>query len=157
MIPVIYRGDDTDFLGAEGFSVRIEMAEGLDLTGCTVEVSVLGTVHKYPVSGTGALVCPFVFSAKDTASMPLGVHCAKVRIIDTAGRVRTIMDTVRVKVVDTVAEAYGEGSEHELKIELSKGAALPAIPEELRATDGDSLGEVKEKMNQVLDLIGGGK
>ena len=157
MIPVIYKGDDTDFLEAEGFSVRIELADGLDLTGCTVEVSILGVAHKFPISGTGALVCPFVFSAKETAAMPLGVHCAKVRIIDTAGRVRTIMDTMRVKVVDTVAEAYGEGSEHELKIELSKGAALPAIPEELRATDDDSLGTVKEKMNQVLDLIGGGK
>ena len=157
MIPVIYKGDDTDFLGAEGFSVRIEMVDGLDLTGCTVEVSILGTTHKYPITSKDACACPFVFSAKETAVMPLGVHCAKVRIIDTAGRVRTIMDTVRVKVVDTVAEAYGEGSEHELKIELSKGAALPAIPEELRATDDDSLGTVKEKMNQALDIFGGAK
>ena len=154
-IPKIYKGDSTDFLGAEWFNVRIS-ADG-SLAGCDVEVSLLGVTRRFPVVAGRETVCPFPLSAKETAVMPIGVHCAKVRVIDAAGRVRTIMDTVRVKVVDTVAEAYGEGSEHELKIELSKGAALPAIPEELRATDGDSLGEVKEKMNQVLDLIGGGK
>lgn len=157
-IPVIYKGDDTNFMDANGFSVRVEVEENLDLAGCVVVVSILGVSHKYPIEGKGAIVCPFEFSAAETLRMPLGVSCAKVRLIDPKGRTRTIIDTLRVKVVDNVQEAYGVDASHELKVEISRGGTpLPVIPEELRVTDADSLGTVKEKMNQVIDLIGGAK
>ena len=89
--------------------------------------------------------------------MPLGVHVAKVRLVDPQGRVRTVLDSLRVKVVGSVAEAYGADAAQELAIDISNAAALPAIPAELRATDGDSLGEVKDKINQVIDILGGAK
>lgn len=156
-IPTIYKGDDTDFMGAEGFSVRISFEDNLDLTGCALVVSILGITHRYEIKGKGEIVCPFTFTAKDTASMPLGVSCATVRIIDPQGRVRTILDTLRLKVVSSVQEAYGADSSHVLDVKISQGGTpLPVIPDELRPTDDDSLGDVKAKMDSVVSLLNGG-
>ena len=155
VIPRIYKGDSTDFMGTEWFNVRISAAESL--AGCEVEVSLLGVTRRFPVVAGRETVCPFPLSAKETAAMPLGVHVAKVRLVDQQGRVRTVLDSLRVKVVGSVAEAYGADAAQELAIDISNAAALPAIPAELRATDGDSLGEVKDKINQVIDILGGAK
>ena len=154
-IPKIYKGDSTDFMGADWFNVRISAAESF--AGCEVEVSILGVSRRFRIAAGGEIVCAFPLSAKMTAGMPLGVHPVKVRLIDAQGRVRTIIDSLRVQIVNTVAEAYGVDAAQELAIDISNAGALPVIPAELRADEDDTLGEVKEKINQALDIFGGAK
>lgn len=116
-IPTIYRGDDTDFRGESEFTLRIKSAA--NLTGCTVEVELLGYRKAFPASATGELVCPFVFTAKETAAMPLGIHVATVRVYDAKGRVRTINNSIRVKVTNVISEAYGEDDPNEVTLKIS--------------------------------------
>lgn len=116
-IPVIYKGDDTDFRGESEFTLRIKSAA--NLTGCTVEVELLGYCKAFPASATGELVCPFVFTAKETAAMPLGIHVATVRVYDAKGRVRTINNSIRVKVTNVLSEAYGKDDPNEVTLKIS--------------------------------------
>ena len=151
-IPTIYKGDDTDFRDVDGFKIRLSLAEGLDISGCTVEVLFHGVSRKFPAVPGNETECPVRFTAAETSRFPLGVSFAKVRVWDTEDRVRTIMDTVRIKVTDSVAEAYGSGSVQELVIDIG-GDSLPDIPEELSATDDDNVWTLKDKFNSVLSLL----
>ncbi|MBO5705595.1 MAG: hypothetical protein J6S05_01095, partial [Bacteroidaceae bacterium] len=118
-IPVIYKGDDTDFRGSAGFTLKIVTSSNLNLSGCTVEVEVLGFKRSFPASATGELVCPFAFSAAETQRMPLGIHAATVRVYDSKGRVRTINNSIRVKVTNSVHEAYGKDDPQEVTLAVS--------------------------------------
>ena len=118
-IPVIYKGDDTDFRGSTGFTLKVVTSSNLNLSGCTVEVEVLGFRRSFPASATGELVCPFAFSAAETQRMPLGIHAATVRVFDSKGRVRTINNSIRVKVTNSVHEAYGKDDPQEVTLAVS--------------------------------------
>lgn len=118
-IPVIYKGDDTDFRGSTGFTLKVVTSSNLNLSGCTVEVEVLGFKRSFPASATGELVCPFAFTAAETQRMPLGIHAATVRVYDSKGRVRTINNSIRVKVTNSVHEAYGKDDPQEVTLAVS--------------------------------------
>ncbi|MBE6396834.1 MAG: hypothetical protein E7046_07505 [Lentisphaerae bacterium] len=118
-IPVIYKGDDTDFRGSTGFTLKVVTSSNLNLSGCTVEVEVLGFRKSFPASATGELVCPFAFTAAETQRMPLGIHAATVRVYDSKGRVRTINNSIRVKVTNSVHEAYGKDDPQEVTLAVS--------------------------------------
>ena len=118
-IPVIYKGDDTDFRGSTGFTLKVVTSSNLNLSGCTVEVEVLGYRKSFPASATGELVCPFAFTAAETQRMPLGIHAATVRVFDSKGRVRTINNSIRVKVTNSVHEAYGNDDPQEVTFAIS--------------------------------------
>ena len=118
-IPVIYKGDDTDFRGSTGFTLKVVTSSNLNLSGCTVEVEVLGYRKSFPASATGELVCPFAFTAAETQRMPLGIHAATVRVYDSKGRVRTINNSIRVKVTNSVPEAYGKDDPQEVTLAVS--------------------------------------
>ena len=118
-IPVIYKGDDTDFRGSVGFTLKVVTSSNLNLSGCTVEVEVLGYRKSFPASATGELVCPFAFTAAETQRMPLGIHAATVRVYDSKGRVRTINNSIRVKVTNSVPEAYGKDDPQEVTLAVS--------------------------------------
>lgn len=151
-IPAIYKGDDTDFRDVDGFKIRLSLAEDIDITDCTVEVVFHGVSRRFPAVPGSETVYPVKFTAAETARFPLGVSFARVRVWDAESRVRTIMDTVRIKVTDSVMEAYGTGTPQELVIDIG-GEALPEIPEDLSVTDDDSVLELKKKFNSVLSLF----
>lgn len=118
-IPVIYKGDDTDFRGSAGFVLKVITSSNLNLAGCTVVVEVLGFKRSFPASATGELVCPFAFTAAETQRMPLGIHAATVRVYDPQGRVRTINNSIRVKVTNVLSEAYGKDDPQEVTLAVS--------------------------------------
>lgn len=118
-IPVIYKGDDTDFRGSTGFTLKVVISSNLNLSGCTVEVEVLGFRRSFPASATGELLCPFAFTAAETQRMPLGIHAATVRVYDAKGRVRTINNSIRVKVTNVLSEAYGKDDPQEVTLAIS--------------------------------------
>ena len=139
-IPIIYKGDDTDFNGGAPITLNIETA--FDLSGCRIELSFLGCRREFSGLSGHTATLSVVFSAAETVKMPVGTHCASLRAYDSAGRVRTLTDSVRLRVTDSVDEAAG-GS-----IDVGIGETV----EELTPADG--LGAVKEVVNKLARLVG---
>ena len=140
MIPVIYKGDDTDFNG--GSPIILNIGTDFDLDGCRLELSFLGCRREFLGLSGRAAELSLVFSAQETGAMPLGTHRCTIRVWDPAGRVRTLSDSVRFKVTDSVDEAAG-GS-----IDVEPGETV----EEL--TEADGLGSVKEAVNKLARIVG---
>ena len=147
----IFSGDDTDFKGDQRLALTFA-APDVDFDGCTAEVEFLGQKRTFAqVSNGGRLV--FSFTADETRGMRCGVWPVIIRLRDSAGRVRTVNNTNRIKVTDDVNEAYADG-EQELAVALtSGGVSLPEIPAELDAEPGDSVGDFKRKYNSLLELL----
>lgn len=139
-IPIIYKGDDTDFNGGAPITLNIETA--FDLSGCRIELSFLGCRREFSGLSGHTATLSVVFSSAETAAMPVGTHCATLRAYDSAGRVRTLTDSVRVRVTDSVDESAG-GS-----VDVGVGETV----EELTPADG--LGAVKEVVNKLARLVG---
>ena len=139
-IPIIYKGDDTDFNGGAPITLNIETA--FDLSGCRIELSFLGCRREFSGLSGHTATLSVVFSSAETAVMPVGTHCATLRAYDSAGRVRTLTDSVRLRVTDSVDEAAG-GS-----VDVGVGETV----EELTPTDG--LGAVKEVVNKLARIVG---
>lgn len=150
MIPTIYKGDDTDFRGAARLSLRI--GTEADLSGCTVEFTFLGQTRRFS-GDAAAKPLSFAFSASETALFPVGVHRARVRVFDPEGRVKTVDDSVRIRVTDSVADAYGTDGEQPIPVSLVSGFTMPDIPESLDAAASDTVGVFKAKFNDLLALL----
>lgn len=150
MIPTIYKGDDTDFRGAARLSLRI--GTEADLSGCTVEFTFLGQTRRFS-GDAAAKPLSFAFSASETALFPVGVHRARVRVFDSEGRVKTVDDSVRIRVTDSVADAYGTDGEQQIPVSLVSGFTMPVLPESLDAAASDTVGVFKAKFNDLLALL----
>ena len=150
MIPTIYKGDDTDFRGAARLSLRIDTEA--DLSGCTVEFTFLGQTRRFS-GDAAAKPLTFAFSASETALFPVGVHRARVRVFDSEGRVKTVDDSVRIRVTDSVADAYGTDVEQTLAVSLVSGFTMPDIPESLDVAASDTSSVFKAKFNDLLALL----
>ena len=150
MIPTIYKGDDTDFRGAARLSLRI--GTEADLSGGTVEFTVLGQTRRFS-GDAAAKPLSFAFSASETALFPVGVHRARVRVFDSEGRVKTVDDSVRIRVTDSVADAYGTDGEQQIPVSLVSGFTMPVLPESLDAAASDTVGVFKAKFNDLLALL----
>ena len=98
----IFKGDDTDF--ADANRLRITIGTAVVLAGCRAEFSFLGVTRQIPDASTGTF--EVAFTAAETAVMPLGVHCATIRVFDAQGRQRTTTNTLRIEVTDNVDMAY---------------------------------------------------
>ena len=147
MIPTIYKGDDTDFRGAARLSLRI--GTDADLSGCTVEFTFLGQTRRFS-GDAAAKPLSFAFSASETALFPVGVHRARVRVFDSEGRVKTVDDSVRIRVTDSVADAYGTDGEQQIPVSLVSGFTMPEIPASLDVDGEDSGSVFKAKFNDLL-------
>ena len=137
----IFKGDDTDF--ADANRLRITIGTAVVLAGCRAEFSFLGVTRQIPDASTGTF--EVAFTAAETAVMPLGVHCATIRVFDAQGRQRTTTNTLRIEVTDNVDMAYsGENAADVdghlvVKGVVDDGYGVPAdlpedyTPDEMRA------------------------
>ena len=137
----IFKGDDTDF--ADANRLRITIGTTVVLAGCRAEFSFLGVTRHIPDASTGTF--EVAFTAAETAAMPLGVHCATIRVFDAQGRQRTTTNTLRIEVTDNVDMAYsGENAADVdghlvVKGVVDDGYGVPAdlpedyTPDEMRA------------------------
>lgn len=150
MIPRIYKGDDTNFRGLANLAIRLNAET--DLTGCRIEFTFLGHKRTFTgVSSDGTL--PFVFTAAETALMPVGTHKAKVRVFDPQGRVKTVDDSIKIKVTDDLAEAYGGGEDQEIEVHIGQGAA--GISDEDVFDCSSGMTDVKERLAYLWEKMGG--
>lgn len=151
-IPVIYKGDDTDFKGNSNLAIKL--SSEIDLTDCRVEFTFLGQRRTF--TGNVALsVLPFVFTATETAAMPVGTHKARVRIFDAEGRVQTVDDSIRIRVTDNLKEAYGLEGTQEIAVNIQQRKTGTVL------TDTDvfdctvPMSELKERIAYLWELMGG--
>lgn len=151
-IPIIYKGDDTNFKGNSNLVIRL--SSEIDLSGCCIEFTFLGQKRKFQGAGVAAAL-PFVFTSAETAMMPVGTHKAKIRVFDSEGRVQTVDDSIRIRVTDNLKEAYGWDGEQEIavKVQQRRNGAVLADTDVLDCSV--PLVELKERIAYLWEKMGG--
>ena len=81
----IYRGEDTDFAGAEPIIIKIDTE--LDLTGFTAEILFGSVVKEFGEEDVAKKILPLSFTAEETSGFFPGRGYATVKVYDTEGRV----------------------------------------------------------------------
>ena len=151
-IPVIYKGDDTDFKGNSNLVIRL--SSQIDLADCRVEFAFLG--QKRTFTGADKLsVLPFVFTATETAAMPVGTHKARIRVFDSAGRVQTVDDSIRIRVTDNLKEAYGWDGTQEIAVNIQQRRTGVVLTETDVFDCTVPMTELKERIAYLWERMGG--
>ena len=99
----LFKGDDTG--GLLGKSVVVEISTEFDLTGCTVIFNYQGIERRWENVHDGDSREVF-FSHNETARMSVGTFKAVIIAVDAAGKVRTITNSLPIKVSTNLAECY---------------------------------------------------
>ena len=101
----LFKGDDTG--GLLGKSVVVEISTEFDLTGCTVIFNYQGIERRWENVHDGDSREVF-FSHNETARMSVGTFKAVIIAVDAAGKVRTITNSLPIKVSTNLSECYGD-------------------------------------------------
>lgn len=133
MIPVILKGDTSAKLS-------LSIADGWDYAAVVLEVGFCDTVTTIvePVAGS---VIDVAFTAEQSAHFPLGTHKVTFTLRNDEGG-RCTLPWGKIKVTDAPGEVY------DAAISVDPGAIVVDD-----ATAADSLGDVKAKLNKVLDYL----
>ena len=141
----IYRGEDTDFAGAEPIQIKIDT--DLDLTGYTAELLFGSVVKEYGEEDVGKKILPLSFTAEETSGFFPGRGYATVKVYDTQGRVailkRFVID-VRFRSVDRI-DAVDFAESFQTFENVKSVAAKLAI-----LSLDDDMAKVKDTINELL-------
>ena len=176
----IYRGDDTG--GTLGKHISVKVDSDFPLTGCTVNFDFQG-VRKSFTGVTSGQVVEIIYSHNETMCMREGVSNARLSIVDSSGKVRTVSNTLAIKVTSDVEECYGTENQkitcklsllvswdyvedkpkidgHELQKENDAHDLGLARTEDVPTLDGEVLplvtdDEVREALKRVIVILGG--
>lgn len=115
---VIYKGDDTDFI--EGQSLVVEISTDIDLDGSTATFSFLGFSQTFdPIPSDKKL--NIIIPHSETAKFPVGMIDATVTITNRSSKIRTVSNTIPIKVTQSVDEAYSPDNPNAISVTLSNG------------------------------------
>ena len=101
----LFKGDDTG--GMLGKSVVVEITTKYDLSNCSVIFNYQGVERRWTDVKSGDRREVF-FSHNETARMSVGTFKAVIIAVDAAGKVRTITNSLPIKVSTNLAECYGD-------------------------------------------------
>lgn len=101
----LFKGDDTG--GMLGKSVVVEITTEYDLSNCSVIFNYQGVERRWTDVKSGDRREVF-FSHNETARMSVGTFKAVIIAVDAAGKVRTITNSLPIKVSTNLAECYGD-------------------------------------------------
>ena len=101
----LLKGDDTG--GMLGKSVVVEITTEYDLSNCSVIFNYQGVERRWTDVKSGDRREVF-FSHNETARMSVGTFKAVIIAVDAAGKVRTITNSLPIKVSTNLAECYGD-------------------------------------------------
>ena len=101
----LFKGDDTG--GMLGKSVVVEITTEYDLSNCSVIFNYQGVERRWTDVKSGDRRELF-FSHNETARMSVGTFKAVIIAVDAAGKVRTITNSLPIKVSTNLAECYGD-------------------------------------------------
>jgi hypothetical protein len=144
----IYRGEDTDFAGAEPIMVKIDT--GLDLTGYTADLLFGSIAKSFGTEDVSKKVLPLSFTAAETSTLFPGKGFAVVKVYDTEGRVAVLKKfviDVRMRKYDPDGLDAIDVAEAIKTFEDIKEAAASLI----ELTEDDSTETVKETLNKFLE------
>ena len=101
----LFKGDDTG--GTLGKSVVVEITTEYDLSNCSVIFNYQGVERRWTGVQSGDRREVF-FSHNETARMSVGTFKAVIIAVDAAGKVRTITNSLPIKVSTNLSECYGD-------------------------------------------------
>lgn len=115
---VIYKGDDTDFI--ENQYLVVQLSTDIDLEGATATFSFLGFSQEiYPIPSDKMLKITIPHSV--TAKFPIGFADATVTITNRSNKIRTVTNSIPIKVTQSVDEAYNPSNPNAISVTLSNG------------------------------------
>lgn len=105
----VFKGDDTG--GTLGKRVAITIVTELPLTNCKVLFDFCGIQREYENVKSGDVLEVF-FSHNETRTFPVGTQKASIRIRDASGKVRTLTNSLPIKVTTNIVECYGSDAQN---------------------------------------------
>ena len=148
----IFKGDDTG--GLLGKRLVLNVQSPFDLTGCVLIFNYQGITRKYENVRAGDRIEVF-FSHNETARMSLGTFKATVIAIGAAGKVRTVTNTISIKVTNNIAECYEEAT-----VAVRIGAAVNwenicNKPFDGKVVDLSTDSKVVKALGDIIEALGG--
>ena len=100
---VLFRGDDTDFVGNQEIIVKITTER--NISGCKAYFKYMGNIQTFDAIPEDKEL-HLVFSREQTKDMPLGTWDAELYLIDENGKRMTVNNRIHMLVTNSVREAY---------------------------------------------------
>ena len=146
-IPVIFRGEDTDFNGDSHLSITPEAS--FDLKGFRLQVSLQGLRRTFGNLKSGVPV-EFSYSAEQTSRFDTGTHKMEVRLIDPKGRIR-MMPPKLVVIAD-----FSDSAERSETAEIAFERLVSGSLAESDILDcGVTFSDLKSRIAYIWEKLGG--
>ena len=147
---VLFRGDDTDFVGNQEIVVKITTER--DISGCKAYFKYMGNIQTFDEIPEDKEL-HLVFSREQTKDMPLGTWDAELYLIDENGKRMTVNNRIHMLVTNSVREAYFPDDPQAVSVVIS---ANKYIEDAEVSADGKTLTLTKKDGTEVSFSGGGG-
>ena len=146
---VLFRGDDTDFVGNQEIVVKITTER--NISGCKAYFKYMGNIQTFDEIPEDKEL-HLVFSREQTKDMPLGTWDAELYLIDENGKRMTVNNRIHMLVTNSVREAYFPDDPQSVSVVIS---ANKYIEDAEVSADGKTLTLTKKDGTEV-SFSGGG-
>ena len=147
---VLFRGDDTDFVGNQEIIVKITTER--NISGCKAYFKYMGNIQTFDEIPENKEL-HLVFSHEQTKEMPLGTWDAELYLIDGNGKRMTVNNRIHMLVTNSVGEAYCPDDPQAVSVVIS---ANKYIEDAEVSADGKTLTLTKKDGTEVSFSGGGG-
>ena len=147
---VLFRGDDTDFVGNQEIIVKITTER--NISGCKAYFKYMGNIQTFDEIPENKEL-HLVFSHEQTKEMPLGTWDAELYLIDENGKRMTVNNRIHMLVTNSVREAYCPDDPQAVSVVIS---ANKYIEDAEVSADGKTLTLTKKDGTEVSFSGGGG-
>ena len=147
---VLFRGDDTDFVGNQEIIVKITTER--NISGCKAYFKYMGNIQTFDEIPENKEL-HLVFSHEQTKEMPLGTWDAELYLIDENGKRMTVNNRIHMLVTNSVVEAYCPDDPQAVSVVIS---ANKYIEDAEVSADGKTLTLTKKDGTEVSFSGGGG-
>ena len=147
---VLFRGDDTDFVGNQEIVVKITTER--NISGCKAYFKYMGNIQTFDAIPEDKEL-HLVFSREQTKEMPLGTWDAELYLIDENGKRMTVNNRIHMLVTNSVREAYFPDDPQAVSVVIS---ANKYIEDAEVSADGKTLTLTKKDGTEVSFSGGGG-
>ena len=147
---VLFRGDDTDFVGNQEIIVKITTER--NISGCKAYFKYMGNIQTFDEIPEDKEL-HLVFSREQTKEMPLGTWDAELYLIDENGKRMTVNNRIHMLVTNSVREAYFPDDPQTVSVVIS---ANKYVEDAEVSPDGKTLTLTKKDGTEVSFSGGGG-
>ena len=148
----IFKGDDTG--GQLGKHVVLDISTHFDLTNCTVIFNYQGIERKFTDVHDGDRR-EIIFSHNDTAKMSVGTFKAVVIAVDSSGKVRTLTNTLPIKVSTSLNECYEDNVAAISIGKTVRWSNIAGLPFEGQEIDLSTDDKMLAALGTIIEHLGG--